>query len=108
MLRLGGYWIPDVTNNRSYWKQVVYRAGFFTGKDYVVINNEQLPVWGITFGGGFPIRRFNNYSTQFNTINLSFEYGRRGSGISPYVERYFKVNLGLALSDIWFIKRQYD
>ena len=108
MLRLGGYWIPDVTSNRSYWKQVVYRAGFFTGKDYVTVNNEQLPVWGVTFGGGFPIRRFNTYSTQFNTVNLSFEYGRRGNGQSPYVERYFKVNVGLALSDIWFIKRQYD
>ena len=108
MLRLGGYWIPDVNSNRSYWKQVIYRAGFFTGRDYVQVNGRQLPVWGITFGGGFPIRRYNNYSTQFNTINLAFEYGRRGGTESPYFERYFRVNVGLALSDIWFIKRQYD
>lgn len=108
MYRVGGQWIPDVTSNRNYWKQVMYRAGFFTGKDYVVVDGHQLPVFGITFGGGFPIKRFNNYSTQFNTVNFSFEYGRRGNNLSPYFERYFKVNLGLALSDIWFIKRQYD
>ncbi len=108
MFRLGAQWIPDVTSNRNYWKQVMYRAGVFTGKDYVVVDGHQLPVFGVTFGGGFPVKRFNNYSTQFNTINLSFEYGRRGNNQSPYFERYFRVNVGLALSDIWFIKRQYD
>jgi hypothetical protein len=107
-LRLGGQIIPDVMSSRNYWKQVMYRAGVFTGKDYVVIDGHQLPVWGVTFGGGIPIRRYNAYSTQFNTINLSFEYGRRGNGQSPYVERYFRVGLGLSLSDVWFIKRQYD
>jgi hypothetical protein len=108
MYRVGGHWIPDATSNRNYWKQVMYRAGAFTGKDYVVVDGHQLPVYGVTFGAGLPIRRYNNYSTQFNTINLAFEYGRRGNSQSPYFERYFRVNVGLALSDMWFIKRQYD
>lgn len=95
-------------SSRNYWKQVMYRAGFFMGKDYVVIDGHQLPIWGVTFGGGIPIKRYNMYSSQFNTINLSFEYGRRGNGQSPYTERYFRVGLGLSLSDVWFIKRQYD
>jgi hypothetical protein len=107
-LRFGGQWIPDVMSSRNYWKQIMYRTGFFTGKDYVVVDGHQLPVWGVTFGAGIPIRRYNNYSTQFNTINLSFEYGRRGNGESPYVERYFRIGFGVALSDVWFIKRQYD
>lgn len=107
-LRIGGQIIPDINNARSTFSQILYRAGFYTGKDYVVINGHQLPVWGITFGGGIPIRRYSNYSTQFNTINLYFEYGRRGNGQSPYIERFMKVGVGLALSDVWFIKRQYD
>lgn len=108
MLRVGTYWIPDAYDGRKYFKQVMYRAGFFTGKDYVVVDGNQLPVWGVSVGGGFPIKRYNAYSTQYNTLNFSFEYGRRGGTDNPYFERYFRLNFGMALSDIWFIKRQYD
>jgi hypothetical protein len=108
LLRVGGHFIPDAFSARNYFKQVIYRAGMFTGKDYVVVNGHQLPVFGLSFGAGFPIRRYNQYSTQFNTINLAFEYGRRGNSNSLYTERYFKLSFGLSLSDVWFIKRQYD
>lgn len=108
MLRVGAQLIPDVMSVRSYFKQVAYRVGFFSGKDYVIIDGKQLPSWGFTLGAGLPIRRYNVYSTQFNTINFSFEYGRRGGVENPYFERYFRLNFGLALSDVWFIKRQYD
>jgi hypothetical protein len=108
MFRAGVQWIPDALGGKKYFRQVAYRAGFFTGKDYVVVNDRQLPVWGVTVGGGFPIKRYNAYSTQYSTVNLSFEYGRRGGNETPYFERYFRLNLGLALSDIWFIPRQYD
>lgn len=108
MLRVGGHWIPDAFEGRNYFKQVIYRAGMFTGKDYVVVEGRQLPVFGVSFGAGLPIKRYNAYSNQFNTLNLSFEYGRRGGSENPYFEQYFKVNVGMSLSDIWFIKRQYD
>lgn len=108
MLRFGGHWIPDAFSGRQYFKQVIYRAGMFTGKDYVVVDGKQLPVFGVTFGAGLPIKRYNAYSTQYNTLNISFEYGRRGGTDNPYFEKYFKLNLGMSLSDIWFIKRQYD
>jgi len=108
MLRFGGHWIPDAFSGRQYFKQVIYRAGMFTGKDYVVVDGKQLPVFGVTFGAGLPIKRYNAYSTQYNTLNISFEYGRRGGTDNPYFEKYFRLNLGMSLSDIWFIKRQYD
>lgn len=108
MLRVGGHWIPDAYEGRQYFKQVIYRAGMFTGKDYVVVDGKQLPVFGVSFGAGLPIKRYNAYSNQFNTLNLSFEYGRRGGTENPYFEKYFRLNLGMSLSDIWFIKRQYD
>jgi hypothetical protein len=108
MFRAGGHFIPDATSNRNYYKQIAFRGGFFMGKDYVVINGHQLPIRGFSVGGGFPVRRYNSYSTQYNTINLAFEWGRRGNGQSPYTERFYKVSVGLALSDVWFIKRQFD
>jgi hypothetical protein len=108
MLRFGTHWIPDAFEGRQYFKQVIYRAGMFTGNDYVVVDGKQLPVFGVSFGAGLPIKRFSAYSTQFNTLNVSFEYGRRGGPDNPYFEKYFRLNLGMSLSDIWFIKRQYD
>jgi hypothetical protein len=87
---------------------MAYRAGFFTGKDYIVAGGEQLPLRAVTVGIGFPVKRYNAYSTQFSTINTSFEYGRRGNSSTLFNENYFRINVGLALSDIWFIKRQYD
>lgn len=108
MLRIGTQWIPDPATGKQYFKQVAYRAGYFTGKDYVMAGNQQLPVWGVTLGLGLPVKRYNAYSTQFTTINTSFEFGKRGNNQSPYSETYFRINVGLALSDIWFIKRQYD
>lgn len=108
MMRFGTHWIPDAFDGRQYFKQVIYRAGMFTGKDYVVVDGKQLPVFGVSIGAGLPIKRYSAYSTQYNTINLSLEYGRRGSTDNPYFEKYFKLNLGMSLSDIWFIKRQYD
>ncbi len=108
MLRVGAQFIPQAIGSRNYFKTVAYRAGFFTGKDYVSAGGQQLPLWGVTIGAGLPVKRYNAYSTQFSTINTSFEYGRRGNGSSPFNENYFRINIGLALSDIWFIKRQYD
>jgi hypothetical protein len=108
MLRVGAQFIPQAIGSRNYFKTVAYRAGFFTGKDYVSAGGQQLPLWGVTIGAGLPVKRYNAYSTQFSTINTSFEYGRRGNSSTLFNENYFRINIGLALSDIWFIKRQYD
>jgi len=108
LFRFGTHWIPDAFAGRQYYKQIIYRAGMFTGKDYVVVDGKQLPVFGVSFGAGLPIKRYSAYSTQYNTLNISFEYGRRGGPDNPYFEKYFKLNFGMSLSDIWFIKRQYD
>jgi len=108
MLRVGAQFIPQALGGRNYFKSMAYRAGFFTGKDYIVAGGEQLPLRAVTVGIGFPVKRYNAYSTQFSTINTSFEYGRRGNSSTLFNENYFRINVGLALSDIWFIKRQYD
>jgi len=108
MLRFGGHFIPSMTDNKSYFKRVVYRAGFYTGKDMITVNGNQLPVWGVTIGMGLPIRRYNIYSNQYTAINTSFEYGRRGNGESPIRETFFRLNVGISLGDLWFQKRKFD
>ena len=108
LLRVGGHFVPDAVNGKSYLSRVTYRAGFFTGKDKVVANDIQLPVWGATFGLGLPIRRFNAYSNQFTSINTSIEFGKRGNPMVPVTENYLRINIGLSLSDLWFFKRRFD
>ncbi|HMP94098.1 MAG TPA: hypothetical protein PKD90_14540 [Phnomibacter sp.] len=108
MIRVGGHWIPDAEATRGYFNRVAYRLGFYTGKDYITHNGNQLPVWGITFGANLPIRRHNLYSYQFTSINTSFEIGRRGNAVVPVAESFFKINLGFNLSDVWFQKIKYD
>jgi hypothetical protein len=108
MLRIGGQWIPTTLPTRNYFRRVTYRAGFYTGKDFLQGNGTQLPVWAITAGAALPIRRWNNYSNQFSTINTSFEFGRRGKSGQPITENIFRLNVGLSLSDLWFFKRKFE
>jgi hypothetical protein len=76
------------------------------GQDYVKVN-EDLPSWGVTLGLGLPMRP-PSYSNQYSIINTSFEFGQRGNNNNVIRENFFKVSIGLTLSDIWFIKRRYD
>lgn len=108
MLRIGGYWIPDALEGKNYFSRVTYRLGFYTGKDLIVVNGTQLPVWGVTLGFTLPVRRYNVYSNQFTSINTSLEFGRRGNASVPITENIIRLNFGLNLSDLWFIKRKYD
>lgn len=105
-LHVGGQITPDVNNVRSYWSHVNYRAGFYIGKDYVRVYNE-LPVWSFSLGLGLPMRKAA-YTNQFTMINTAIEFGQRGNKESPLRENFFRFSLGFSLSDIWFIKRQYQ
>ena len=106
-LRVGGQWNPTPTL-KGYFSRVTYRAGFYTGKDPLIINGSQLPVWGGSFGFGLPIRRWSSYSNQFTAINTAFEFGKRGKSNQPVTESFFKISIGLCLSDLWFNKRKFD
>ena len=110
--RIGGQYTPSgrvgSLGSKKYLNRIVYRAGFYTGKDYVTANGEQLPVIGGSIGFGFPIRKWNAYTNQYTSINTAFEFGKRGKDSQPLTENFFKFNVGLCLSDIWFIKRKFD
>jgi hypothetical protein len=105
--RIGGQLMPDVYA-RNYWSQLTYRAGFFTGKDYINADGKQLNLIGASFGAAFPIRKWRSYDRQAATIQTAFEFGKRGSKINNYTENFLRISVGFSLSDIWFQKRKYD
>ncbi|MET0243667.1 MAG: hypothetical protein ABW174_09365 [Flavitalea sp.] len=102
---VGGQIVPNATNPKSYWNRVAYRAGFNYGTDYVNVDSE-LPTYTVSFGFGLPMRP-PAYTRQFAIINLALEYGRRGDKNSVIRENFFRIALGLNLSDIWFQKKKY-
>ncbi|MCG6189016.1 PorV/PorQ family protein [Maribellus maritimus] len=100
---IGAEWIPDKFSIRSYIKRVAYRAGIKYEKSYLMLNNQQINDFGITFGIGLPIYRSSS------TINIAAELGRRGTKKDNLIEeKYAKLNLSVNLHDLWFIKRRYD
>jgi hypothetical protein len=104
--KAGGQWTPDLMRGKNYWSRVTYRAGFFVGRDYIKADNN-LPVLGFTGGAAFPIRR-QNYTNQYTVINAGLEVGRRGNDSNKIRENFFRISIGLSLSDLWFIKRKYE
>jgi hypothetical protein len=91
----------------NYFSNVTYRFGFFTGPDYIKVGKE-LPQFGVTFGLGLPIRKYNRQSEQTTLINLAFEYGKRGNNDNLLKENLFRFSVGFNLNDVWFRKRKYD
>lgn len=99
----GAEWIPDKFSIRSYIQRVAYRAGIKYEKSYLMLSNQQINDFGITFGVGLPIYRSSS------TINVAAEIGRRGTKKNNLIEeKYAKLNLSVNLHDLWFIQRRYD
>lgn len=103
---VGGQILPNIASTKSYWSRVTYRAGLTFGQEYVKVFND-LPTWGASIGFGLPMRP-PSYTNQYSIINLSFEFGQRGNNVNVVRENFFKIGIGLTLSDIWFIKRKYE
>lgn len=109
-LKVGGQIRPRLKD--TYKSLLAYRAGAFFGDDYIYINNQKLPVWGITAGISLPIANLKDASRRFRTqnsvVNISAEYLKRGTNDNPINEDLFRVSFGFTLSDFWFTKRKYD
>ena len=109
-LKIGAQMRPRLKD--TYNSLMAYRAGAFFGDDYVNINDQKLPVWGISGGISLPIanlkdasRRFRN---QYSVVNISAEYIRRGNNDNPINENLFRLSFGFTLSDLWFVKHKYE
>jgi hypothetical protein len=92
----------------GYFSRTTYRFGFYTGPDYIKLQND-LPQFGVSFGMGLPIANFNRLSpNQYTVLNLALEYGKRGDNKSLLKENLFRVSLSFNFTDLWFGKKKYD
>lgn len=101
--RAGGYFIPNYNGFGSYWKRVVYRAGFRFEETGINLEGTDINEFGISFGVGLPVGRL------FSNVNIGFEYGIRGTKDMGLIqENFFKTFISLSLNDRWFEKRFYE
>ncbi|MGB2153230.1 MAG: hypothetical protein ACPH57_05430 [Flavobacteriaceae bacterium] len=99
---VGGFYLPDYSSITSYWKRIVYRAGFRLTNNGILFNNQPLKETGISFGVSLPMAGYSN-------ANIGVEFGKRGSQQNDLIEEnYWNLIIGLSLNDIWFIKRKYN
>lgn len=81
---------------------MTYRVGARFENTGLVLNNQTIEDFGMTFGLGFPVGGLSK-------INIGVELGQLGTLDDGLVkENYANIMLGFSLSDIWFIKRKYD
>ena len=108
MIRVAAQYCPNAFDFENYWSTVIYRVGFYTGKDYINIDNNGLKVSAFTTGLSLPIRKYRSYDNQYSLLNLALQIGQRGTSVNNYREGFVQFSLGYSLSDIWFNKRKYD
>lgn len=105
-MHIGGQIFPSGKNKERYWNNVLYRGGFSIGEDYINADNK-LPKWSVSLGASLPMVKAV-YTNQFSVINVLLEYGQRGNKDNLIRENFFRIGVGLSLSDIWFLKRKFD
>ncbi|MEI2421104.1 hypothetical protein V6O07_12595, partial [Arthrospira platensis SPKY2] len=70
---VGGYYVPKYNSFTSYLSRVVYRAGFRYENTGLVVQDQSIQDYGMTFGLGMPL------GGALSKINVGFEYGQRGT-----------------------------
>lgn len=108
MIHAGASYQPDLFSPNLFGRSI-YRIGFYTGKNAINADGNEFKERAVTFGLGFVLRKYRGqYDNQGTLINTAFEIGKRGTSVNNVTENYFKLSVGLSLSDLWFIKRKYE
>ncbi|WP_458628802.1 hypothetical protein [Winogradskyella sp. PC D3.3] len=103
-IAVGGFVIPDYNAFSGYFKRVVYRAGFNFANTGLVIKDESIKEFGMSFGLGLPVGR----RSLFSNANLGLEFGKRGTTNKNLIqENFVNFNVSLSLNSRWFEQRKY-
>ena len=100
---IGGFYTPNPNPFSSYYKRIIYRAGFKYEKTGLIINSQSINDVGMTFGMGLPI------IGSLSNVNVGLEYGKKGTTAANLIqENYFVLNFSFSLNDKWFVKRKFN
>ena len=104
------YAFSKFERSTNYLNKLEYRIGAFHETGFIQVQNNTISTTGMTFGFSMPlrIRGLAPGEVKFNNINLGVTAGQRGSLENNLIrERFVQFNIGVTLSDKWFIKYKY-
>ncbi|MDR1593315.1 MAG: hypothetical protein LBS43_02365 [Prevotellaceae bacterium] len=97
----GVEYIPNYRTPRNYVQRMQYQLGAYFEKSNLIINGKKIREMGATAGVILPLK--NN----FTQIFVSADFGRRG-GAGLINENFIRINLGVSVNQLWFIKWAYQ
>jgi hypothetical protein len=108
----GGEFTPDPGSVQHYFQRVTYRVGLSVAQMPYRPGGQVLYDRAISWGFAFPLPTAT--ALESTVMSLAFMYGVRGntnylfgsSGGSNVRENYLRAQLGVTLSNRWFIKRR--
>ena len=102
---LGGFYIPNYDAFSGYFKRIVYRAGVNFANTGLVVKDESIKEFGISFGLGLPV----GDRSLFSNANIGVEFGQRGTTDQNLIqENFINFNVSLSLNSRWFQQRKYN
>lgn len=97
-LSLGFEYRPQRVPGISFWEQIMFRVGLSYEMSQYKLKGNELKQYSVFGGFALPL-------SDENTIDFGFEYSVRGTIEDNLLEEQFiKINMGISLSDTWFIR----
>ncbi|MPT30443.1 MAG: hypothetical protein E2600_02015 [Chryseobacterium sp.] len=104
---VGGWYLPNYNNFRSYFSRVIYRYGAYYEKGNLQINGTNINKYAITAGVTLPFEK--SQINRMNSIDLGIEVGKRGTLDNNLIRQNFiNLRVGINFADKWFAKRLYN
>lgn len=104
---VGGWYLPNYNDFRSYFSRVIYRYGAYYEKGNLQINGTNINKYAITAGVTLPFQK--STINRMNSIDLGIEVGKRGTLDNNLIRQNFiNLRVGINFADKWFAKRLYN
>lgn len=106
-ISVGGWYLPNYNNFRSYFSRIVYRYGAFYEKGSLQIAGQNINKFGVSGGVLLPFK--NSSITRMSGLELGLEVGKRGTLKNNLINQNFiNLRVGFNFADKWFRKTLYN
>ena len=104
---VGGWYLPNFNDFRSYFSRVIYRYGAYYEKGNLQVNGSSINKYAVTAGVTLPFEK--STINRMNSIDLGVEFGKRGTLNNNLIRQNFiNLRVGINFADKWFGKRLYN
>lgn len=104
---VGGWYLPNFNNFRSYFSRIIYRYGAYYEKGNLQIDGKDINKMAITAGVTLPFQK--STINRMNSVDIGLELGKRGTLENNLIRQNFvNLRIGINFADKWFNKRLYN